>query len=621
MHPSEFGKYRIVRLLPLGGMGRVYLATDSQTQQQVALKLIDNGPDPARQEIVEAERRGAILQARLCGVDHRITKVIGYGDVENFFYIEMEFIEGNDLAELLAQRPLGIPFAARIGRDICDVLHHAHTFSAIIEGHQYQGIVHGDIKPRNIRITPDGQVRVLDFGIAKALSLTRQFTTNQFGSSQYSSPERLNTGEVDIASDLWSVGVVVYEIVTGRPYFSGELGAKLEHAIRNYSSMHPLPESLPSPFQAILRKALHPDLSRRYKTASEFGSDLTAFLEGKPTVAETAMSDEPDSEATRRTAIEADEPTRRTVVPPRPVRPTAPPPKIKPPLTAVQRRVRFFVSLAIFIGTGLVVFNELTVYRGGNQLAREIQSERLTDMDAAWARYEVLSKTSLMPVLLSGPRDTIKSRLVSSADSIINEYRNSDAPSVTESDWTRAHDVLAKALQIDPSDKNIRGKMYVCDAHVSRIRGTGKKDSGKLIQDARSKFEQAAELMPKSPDPYLGLARLYVYNLRDVDRAEEALKAADKRGHELGRREHAQLADGYRDRGERLMREAVRAEGLPEEKDLLKRAEDDLHRAEEMYRDLIPYGGSTTSLRRTLENLDVIAARRDNMKGSIWPWR
>ena len=117
--------------------------------------------------------------------------------------------------------PLGVPFAARIGRDLCDVLHHAHTFSAEIEGHQYHGIVHGDIKPRNIRITPDGQVKVLDFGIAKALSLTRKFTTNQFGSSQYSSPERLNTGDVDIASDLWSVGVVLYEIVTGKPYFPG----------------------------------------------------------------------------------------------------------------------------------------------------------------------------------------------------------------------------------------------------------------------------------------------------------------------------------------------------------------------------------------------------------------
>ena len=291
MHPREFGKYRIVKLLPLGGMGRVYLAVDPETNEKVALKLIDQGPDPDRQEIVEAERRGAILQARLCGVDDRIVRVIEYGDRDSYFFIEMEYVEGQDLSEILGKAPLGVPFAARIGRDLCDVLQHAHTFSAEIEGHQYHGIVHGDIKPRNIRITPDGQVKVLDFGIAKALSLTRKFTTNLFGSSQYSSPERLNTGDVDIASDLWSVGVVLYEIVTGKPYFQGEPSAKLDQAIRNYSSLRPLPESLPSPFAAILRKALAVNPSRRYQSASEFAADLNAFLDGRPTVAESATDE------------------------------------------------------------------------------------------------------------------------------------------------------------------------------------------------------------------------------------------------------------------------------------------------------------------------------------------
>src|SRR5688572_15227079 len=123
MHPTEFGKYRIVKLLPLGGMGRVYLALDSETQTRIALKLIDSGADPDRQEIVDAERRGAILQARLCGLDQRIVRILGYGDHDGFFFIEMEFVEGQDLSELLAKAPLGVPFAARIGRDICDVLH------------------------------------------------------------------------------------------------------------------------------------------------------------------------------------------------------------------------------------------------------------------------------------------------------------------------------------------------------------------------------------------------------------------------------------------------------------------------------------------------------------------
>ncbi len=622
MHPREFGKYRIVKLLPLGGMGRVYLAFNSVSNETVALKLIDHGTDPERQEIVEAERRGAILQARLCGIDQRITRIVEYGDLDGFFYIEMEYIEGQDLSEILAKSPLGVPFAARIGRDICDVLAHAHSFSANIEGHDYHGIVHGDIKPRNIRITPAGQVRVLDFGIAKALSLTRKFTTNQFASSQYSSPERLNTGEVDIASDLWSVGVVLYEIVTGKPYFDGATSVKTEQAIRNYSAVRPLPESLPEPFRAVLRKALAANPEKRYPSAEEFASDLALFLEGKPTVAESMPFEEDDAEVTRRTGqpSEVDEAaTRRTVKGETPsvVKSV---PKLKKQLTPRQRRVRFFVTVGLVIAASLLIFNEVAVWRQGASLAREVESERLKDMDIAWQRFEALSKTNFVPGILSHPRNTIQSRLVSIADGIMREYRTSDSPTVTENDWVRAQGVLSKALMADPGNRDIRGKLYLAEAHLSRIRGTARGNT-KLLQEARGKFEQSADLLPKAPDPYLGLARLYVYSLRDVDRAEEALEAAEKRGHEKGLRERAQLADGYRDRGDRLVREGVRAAGLPEEKDLLKRAKDDLERAEEIYREIIPYGGSSASLRRVLENLDVIAARRDAMKDSIWPWR
>lgn len=632
MHPREFGRFRIVKLLPLGGMGRVYLALDSESGEKVALKLIDQGPDPDRQEIVEAERRGAVLQARLCGVDHRITRIRSYGDHDGFFYIEMEYVEGQDLSEVIANSPLGVPFAARIGRDICEVLHHAHTFTADIEGHRYQGIVHGDIKPRNIRIQPDGQIKVLDFGIAKALSLTRKFTANHFGSSQYSSPERLNTADVDIASDLWSVGVVLYEIVTGKPYFEGESSGKLEHAIRNYSVVRPLPESLPSAFRAILRKALSPDPQNRYATARSFGTDLNEFLQGKPTVAET-MPVEEDPEATRRTAAalagdDDEAATRRTAMPPPPPgsKPYVAPrvkqnaaPVAKAPLTPRQRKARFFGLVIVLAVMGILVFNEVTVWRAGDRLAREIQSERLTDMKVAWTRYEALSKASVVPALLSAPRNTIKSRLISTADRIIDEYRMSDGPTIRESDWMRAQSALARALEIDPRDKDVRGKLYLAEGHIARINGAARGDT-KLLQRARARFEQSAELT-RDPDPYLGLGRLYIYSLSDVDRAEAAFNAADKRGYEKGRREREQLADGYRYRGERLLREADKAKGLPEETDLLERSEQDLERAEELYREILPYGNSGASLRRVLENLELVGDRIDDKKGSIWPWR
>lgn len=618
MHPREFGKYRIVKLLPLGGMGRVYLALDTQLNRQVALKLIEQGNDPERREIVEAERRGAILQSRLCGLDRRVTVIRSYGDLDDFFFIEMEYVEGEDLAEVLRRGPLGIPFAARIGSDICDVLHHAHTFTAEIEGHSYHGIVHGDIKPRNIRIKPDGQVKVLDFGIAKALSLSRKFTTNQFGSSQYSSPERLNTGEVDVASDLWSVGVVLYEIVTGTPYFEAESGPKIEHIIRNYRKPRDLPSTLPERFKAILRRALHPEPALRYGSAAEFSADLKAFLENR----ETAAEGMPDDEATRRLGSAADaevtRPARAAVLEPddavtRRTSPAASPIPAKPartykPLTRTQKRVRFFVAAGVAMVVIFLLVNEVNAYRGGAALKHDLETEKLTDLNVAWQRYDALARSSVLPVLLSGPRNAIRARLIAGADRVLAEYRDSNSPTVTESDWVRAQAAYARALQFDTGDKQIRGKMYVCEGHIQRIRGAARNQS-KLYAESKARFEEARELIPKSPDPYLGLARLYVYALSDVERAEEALRAADKRGHELGRREKSQIADGYKNRGERLMREVARAADRAEEKDYLERAKQDYQRAEELYREVVPFGAAAANLRKIREQLDFIEAR------------
>jgi serine/threonine protein kinase len=631
MHPRTFGKYRIVKLLPLGGMGRVYLALDSETNRQVALKLIEIGPDLERKEILEAERRGALLQARLCGLDPRVAVIQSYGELDDFFYIEMEYVEGQDLSEILAKRPLGIPFAARIGSDICEVLQHAHTFNAEIDGHQYHGIVHGDIKPRNIRITPDGQVKVLDFGIAKALSLTRKFTTNQFGSSQYSSPERLKTGEVDIASDLWSTAVVLFEIVTGKPYFQAESAAKIEHLIRNYRHVRDFPPNLPERFRAILRKALHPDAALRYPSAAEFGGDLKAFLENRPMLADAAS--EEDSEKTRRATPAADEEevthraasdveaddaaTRRTSVPaglpaknPAPIRKTPP---LTRPLTQRQRQIRFFSALVIGLVLALMFYNEYSVWRRASALSRELETERLTDIDSAWKQYEVLAQASVLPVVYSGARRSLQSRLINGADRVITEYRNSEAPTVTEADWVRAQAAIGRALQLDPGDKQIRGRLYICEAHIARIRGTAR-NQAKLLQDARARFEEARDLLPKSPDPYLGLARLYVYSLKNVEKAEGALREADRRGYQIGRREKGQLADGFKDRADRLMREATRAASLSEEKDYLEQAKQDYRRAEELYRDIVPFGGSAAGLRRVFEQLEFIEGRIESIK-------
>jgi tetratricopeptide (TPR) repeat protein len=633
MHPREFGKYRIVKMLPLGGMGRVYLALDTAANREVALKLIEHGPDRASQEIVDAEHRGAILQARLCGLDPHVTIIHEYGDLDGFFYIEMEYVEGDDLSEVLHKGPLGVPFALRIAVEVCEVLQTAHTFSGAVEDYQYHGIVHGDIKPRNIRLRTDGLVKVLDFGIAKALSLTRKFTQNQFGSVQYGSPERLNTGDVDVSSDLWSVAVVLFEMITGSPYFQAESVTRLEHIIRTYSVVRPFPESVPVSLRKVLAKALAADVTDRYQTAAEFLNDLKALQEGRPAKADAiadvvagGISD--DGEATRRTgraavATDPDEAkTRRTVIPGARSA-TAPVPAAKTSVAArksspMRNRVKLGIRVAAVLLLALAFFNEYSAADEAAALKHDLQTQKLTDMNQAWERYEALAQRSYLPGLLSSTRDAIKQKMIESADRVITEYRESDAPNVTEPDWQRARATLARALEIAPDDKNIRGKLFLCDGHIQRIRASGrnqaKLNQPKLWSEARADFEQARDLMPKSPDAYLGLARVYIYGLHDVEKGEEALKGAERHGLQPGKREKAQLADGFRERADLLFREALRSQGQAEELDYLYRSEQDYRRAQDLYQQIVPFSGSATSVRKVRDSLDTIAARRQTLK-------
>ena len=239
MDPKIFGRYQIVRKLAGGGMGRVFLAYDPVLNRHVGLKLIDAGSDRDSIDAVTAERRGAVLQDQLAKREPsgRVAQIFDVGEREGYFYIAMEYIEGEDLSELIARGPLDPQRAVAIALDVLDVLVKAHTFQTVIEDRPHRGIIHGDIKPRNIRITSGGQVKVLDFGIAKAVSMTRSITFNQFGSVPYSSPERLQTGDMDTRSDVWAVATVLFEMLTGHQYFEALASSKLEWMIRNYRAL------------------------------------------------------------------------------------------------------------------------------------------------------------------------------------------------------------------------------------------------------------------------------------------------------------------------------------------------------------------------------------------------
>jgi hypothetical protein len=260
-------------------------------------------------------------------------------------------------------------------------------------------------------------------------------------------------------------------------------------------------------------------------------------------------------------------------------------------------RVIAVLALASVAYGSWVVVSDYRLYQHGQQLERDIEAEQLTDLDQIWARWAELSKGNPSSLFLRGPRNAVKQKLAAAADHVIDTYRNSDTQPVYENDWKNARTMLLQALAVDPDDKTVRGKLRLCEGHLARINGTSHRSAAEL-NVAVEQFTEAQRLMPKSPDPELGLARAYVYGLKDIDKASEAFRQAENHGYKLGSREKAQLADGYLDRADRLWWDSRNVRGLPQEKDQVQRAANDYKQALDLYQGVAPYGKSNARIVR-----------------------
>ena len=204
------GRYRLVRRLGVGGMGEVWEADDSVLGRRVALKVLvqELADDPrATRRFVREARATAKL------THPNVTRVYDFGQDGGLPYLVMELLEGDTLAERLAGGPLPPSEAARIGAAVADALDAAHS----------RGIIHRDIKPSNVLLTPAGEVKVMDFGIAAAADETHSTTgSGLYGTAAYISPERAAGQAATPAADLYSLGAVLYELLTGRPPFLGD---------------------------------------------------------------------------------------------------------------------------------------------------------------------------------------------------------------------------------------------------------------------------------------------------------------------------------------------------------------------------------------------------------------
>jgi tetratricopeptide (TPR) repeat protein len=617
----KIGKYEIRQKLGRGGMADVYLATDTTLGATVALKIVEHAADADTCAAIEAERRGAELQAHLAAIDPRVVKIYEAGDVDGFFYVAMEYIDGQDLAELMKRGPLAIEFAVDVAIAVGRTLEHAHEMQVAIAGKNFQGVVHGDIKPRNIRIDARGEVRVLDFGIAKALTLSRRLTRNEFGSVPYASPERLDTGEVNALSDLWSLAVMLYEMVTGMKPYDGLTTERLERMIRSRIPAPPAPDPCPDALRRILLKAMAPDPGMRYQTAEEFADELWSFREGR---AVAAVAE--DLDATRRTHRAEDDETRRTG------RGAGLAEQVEDDTRATGRgqanrapheakktgafgmvgrviAVLAIASLAYGAWSGVATY---LLYKRGQDLSRQIETEQLTDPEQIWTKWTELSEGNSSSLVLHGTRKTVKQKFVQAADHVISTFRDSETQPVYEKDWERARNDLSRALAVDPDD-TVRGELRLTEGHIARINGSTHKNAAELEQ-AVEKFHQAERLLPRSPDPELGLARVYIYGFRDVDKANDALLEAERRGYRLGNRDRLQLADGYLSRADRLWWDSRNVRGLPQEKDQIQRAEADYKQALQVYQSLAPYGNSNAQIARVQSSLESVRSRLDQIE-------
>ncbi len=279
---QSIGHYLILSLLGRGGMGEVYLAHDSRLGRRVALKLLPvkftRDRERVRRFTQEARTASAISHPNIAHIYEVREEIPNH-------YIAMEYVEGKSLRQRIAEGKLGVREALEISTQIASALSAAHK----------TGVVHRDIKPENVMVRPDGYVKVLDFGLAKLTegavkdqqsdseAATRPMVNTEpgvvMGTATYMSPEQARGLAVDARTDIWSLGVVLYEMLSGRIPFEGEMPSDV---IASILKTEPPPLTQPSPYipaelQRIVGKALRKDREERYQTAKDLLLDLKSF--------------------------------------------------------------------------------------------------------------------------------------------------------------------------------------------------------------------------------------------------------------------------------------------------------------------------------------------------------
>ena len=268
------GRYQIIEELGKGGMGRVYKVFDTDIKEKVALKLLK--PEIASDRETIERFSNELKYARK--ISHRnVCRMYDLGKAEGTHFITMEYVPGEDLKSMIRMSTgLTVGTVLSVGKQVCDGLAEAHSL----------GVVHRDLKPQNIMIDKGGNAKIMDFGIAR--SIREKGITGpsvMIGTPEYMSPEQAEAKEIDHRSDIYSLGIILYEMATGRVPFEGDtaLSVAMKHKGEIPKSPKQFNPNIPDDLSGVILKCLEKDKAKRYQTAADVRSELEKIEKGIPT--------------------------------------------------------------------------------------------------------------------------------------------------------------------------------------------------------------------------------------------------------------------------------------------------------------------------------------------------
>jgi serine/threonine-protein kinase len=269
MAKKKIGRYKVLGELGRGAMGIVYKAEDPNLDRVVALKtiIVDADADGA-----DEYRKRFILEAKAAGkLNHpNIVTTFDCGEHDGLAYLAMELLEGTDLRSRMLKEAIPAAEAVEIARQVAEGLAYAHE----------RGVVHRDVKPGNIMLNAQGQAKIMDFGLARMRAADHKTSTGMvLGTPRYMSPEQISGLPVDQRSDIFSLGIVLYEMLTGTRLFAGEDMAQVTHQITEFEHVPPTRQvpGLPGMVDFVVARALKKDPAVRYQDARELAGDLATL--------------------------------------------------------------------------------------------------------------------------------------------------------------------------------------------------------------------------------------------------------------------------------------------------------------------------------------------------------